>query len=489
MRSLPKSLTLYQMDRRRRRFDAVSSSLIPTHQPTPTIPIALRIRPCFGSSCRANRLVLTGIVLLSVSMLCHLNRESMPQRYRQFHYDYVGSHPKCSVLVPKGTIYTHRIPIYRTSTLSLVRVGLVNGTSNTNNVLQPLSRRNATVMPTSPTVAAAAAICEFDSNVEHSGHFPHAMQQLYQCWSYWNGPEHVTKPRVLMIPKHAAGFDGERLSLADRAKRIRSNQVGSVFLREFLSALQEACNVTILRGYQGTSTTRYDFSASSVQRVANVGTIFRMQSINDARLLSKELNDHYKLLRVPEASTNQCGNASSYQQQHANTTQKDKPQLPMPRIAILNRELSSSRSIVNQDEIVRALQSNLTPFSPQHVTIATFEHTSFLNQVSFFLNHDIVISPHGAQLTLLPMLPQCGRILELFPANFYFDTFFGSLADVSSIDLYTLYLSDQDPALSNNKGTSRAERRRHRNVFLCPPVEDIVRAVQQIVQDWRVCCG
>jgi Glycosyltransferase 61 len=87
------------------------------------------------------------------------------------------------------------------------------------------------------------------------------------------------------------------------------------------------------------------------------------------------------------------------------------------------------------DVLLQTIHEQLmgTPYQlTSPVSVAHFETATFLEQVEFFANTDIVLSPHGAQLTGLAFLPRCGHILEIFPPYYLYDNFFGSLADAAN---------------------------------------------------------
>jgi hypothetical protein len=71
----------------------------------------------------------------------------------------------------------------------------------------------------------------------------------------------------------------------------------------------------------------------------------------------------------------------------------------MPKIAILNRK--NTRSLLNVDEIAKSIKEELN--MTDSVAVVGFENSSFVDQVKFFSEHDIVISPHGAQVRYIPL--------------------------------------------------------------------------------------
>jgi capsular polysaccharide biosynthesis protein len=163
----------------------------------------------------------------------------------------------------------------------------------------------------------------------------------------------------------------------------------------------------------------------------------------------------------------------------------------MPRIGILNRERRSKRSILNVEELAAYLQDELR--AP--VRVATFERSSFLEQVAFFSDTDIVISPHGAQLTGLPFMPQrCAAVLELFPAKYY-NNYFWSLAVSAGIAHAGLYMSEQDldkEMEHRYDGMSKQHRYkargRWRSVHFCPNPRKMTDLIRPLIEEWKHCC-
>jgi hypothetical protein len=64
-----------------------------------------------------------------------------------------------------------------------------------------------------------------------------------------------------------------------------------------------------------------------------------------------------------------------------------------------------------------------------------------MEQILFFHHHDIIISPHGAQITGIPFMKSpCSIIIELFPKGYYISYYFGSLESSSNIQQRRLQL-------------------------------------------------
>lgn len=375
---------------------------------------------------------------------------------------------------PSGNV-THRVPDTTGGNRILKLRSFAGG--------EPLDTNNNNVHD-------SLAICELFVD-KNSGHFPHAMQQLYQCWSYWNTCENSGKEPVLKIPKQAPGFSSSSWTrwLSRGLLLGNAGTTDSVgFLTGFVQALTEAANVTVLRGNENDDA-RYK-NAPSVQRADRANT-FVMQSPSHARALTSRIVQYYNLTATKTTTSWSRKTLADAGAEHQNSSHQPCGRR-RPRIAILNRTPHSSRSLLNVHALVDALSTSVSSLSnDSSIKVATFEGTSFLDQVKFFANVDIVLSPHGAQLTLLPFLPECGRLLEIFPAHYYFDLFFGSLADAAGIDLYTLYLSHgnpQDEWRRTHDVLTPTQRNAVRNVALCPPVAAIVTAMKQMVMDWQTCC-
>ena len=195
------------------------------------------------------------------------------------------------------------------------------------------------------------------------------------------------------------------------------------------------------------------------------GYAYRWRSPKDARDLAKAVMDAVGISR-----TSGCSSKAP------------------PRVAILNRRANWKRSILNADSIAFHLQTKLAGRIHSEMPVEYFEGISFANQVAFYASADLVISPHGAQLTGLPFLPECGAVLEIFPSNYYYQNFFGSLAEAAGIRQYTMYLSDKNADWNKTIRERGSIRRRARQVNLCPLESKIVDALILMVDDWHKCC-
>jgi len=66
-----------------------------------------------------------------------------------------------------------------------------------------------------------------------------------------------------------------------------------------------------------------------------------------------------------------------------------------------------------------------------NVCVTDFEDKTFEEQINFFYNHDIIISPHGAQLCSIPFLPDNGLVIECVHEEWHPYYFFSGLSFTS----------------------------------------------------------
>merc|ERR1711879_712710 len=101
---------------------------------------------------------------------------------------------------------------------------------------------------------------------------------------------------------------------------------------------------------------------------------------------------------------------------------------------------------------------------------------SFEEQVHLFYHTDILVSPHGGQLTNVVFMPSCGAVLELFVADYFIPGYFGTLAFDAGLDATWLHVYG---GVLNSSG-------RHPGGF-CVPVNETATAVGSLADRWRTC--
>jgi len=297
--------------------------------------------------------------------------------------------------------------------------------------------------------------------------------QLYRCWSWWRlrQEQHGETP-VLVFP--------------------RSTMPENAFLQGFAASLQAAVGLELWTHNQLLQQ-QFDVPTTVVVQprvpdnlVDPVNTFgmqdptrpyYALHQIDDAKHLRDAL-----LVGAHPAGHNavECGAAASVSDGAASRRPAK------PRIAILNRH--HHREWLNADAVVQ----RLLPYAAnESIPIVFFEsHTTFLEQITFFRNVDILLSPHGAQLTGLPFLSDCGGILEIFPAGYYLPYYFGSLALASNLQHgYVSITNTGDWVTESAEGmNSQSARQKVRNKQLCPDVDSIFDGAMKLIQGWESCC-
>jgi Glycosyltransferase 61 len=254
---------------------------------------------------------------------------------------------------------------------------------------------------------------------------------------------------------------------------------------------------------------------------------------------------------------NNNNNQNKYQQQQSTTTSnsyqtstttyKKKIIVPiLPRISILNRYATrdSKRSIINVNKVQSIIQTIIDTYFELNTTSTTTTNsnnknnnnqnhnqktvtiqyiddgTSFLQQIQYFSNVDILVSPHGAQLTgIFFMPPKCSHVIEIILSTWIESNFFGSLA--SSINIkynYLLVLPPQSSSSSSSSSSTNSNSNNNHNnnnnnqqqmmyynttIYnwetttipnnqlryhnICVPISNIVHVVLHAIYEWYAC--
>jgi hypothetical protein len=295
---------------------------------------------------------------------------------------------------------------------------------------------------------ALIATCKFQYN-NHSRHFPHAMQQLYRCHSWWQANPDKQPWLVFKSPQNA-------------------------FVGGFLTALRDVFNVTIVRLRHNLKVVRpkveYAFGSPFA---ANFG--YAMQSPRDAIVLRDSILHHYDLL---SDRTGGCHRKPSVVGASVENLMRE------PSIGILNRSQRTGRRFLSDSLLRDAIRERfgLT------VHMMTFDDKNFLQQVQFMSETDILLSPHGAQLTSIPFLPPCARMMEFFPVGYLVPEFFGTLAAASDVSYAYLY-TGQDRISETATWMKDAESRQAARLFpVCPNLETVMDNLEEQIAAWRTCC-
>ena len=319
------------------------------------------------------------------------------------------------------------------------------------------------------------AVCKFRHDAAHKAlHFPHVMQQLYRCFSWWHA--NPNKQAILLQPPAVAN---------------------SRYLQGFLQLLRDVFDVQFQEHrLPGQKAVRpkvdYGFDAQDF----NGG--FKMRGPADMVALRDKAAAHYGLsgagcpanpVKPNDTANNNDNNSNS---PHNNNNNK-------PKVTILNRAPNSGRHLRNVPALQQALEQQLGLTTVQ--VVPSMDGLDYVQQLQVMQNTDILISPHGAQWTSIPFLPTCAHALEIFAPSYFTPRFYGSLAAVSGHTYWAVYTGEvtttmtekttETPRTTTKMSTleERQESRTHDMCLSQTVIQDqMVPLVQKSVQEWQTCC-
>jgi len=322
------------------------------------------------------------------------------------------------------------------------------------------------------------AVCDFTRQT-YSLHFPHSFQQLLRCFSWWQIPENQHKQPVLYV---------------EDMPRPKMN-----YLISFFNVLRQQLNVTVdeTHQYKNYSVRTHAHCSSCRQFVVDedIGPSkshqepYAMRNPQDAEIL-REATWRYVNLTEPlvKAGCSSGAASSTSRNNHRPATS------PNPVIGFLNREATSGRHVTNHHDIMDSIRQHkfdgLDPGAPQLQInyLSSFDGKSFEEQVAFMAQTDILIGPHGAQLTSVAFQPTCGGLVELFPKGYYMPSFFGTLARSTGHYHYSIY-AGQNLA---EEGAFYMSRQRYRgqarSLNITADPHAVLQSVQGLITRWQNCC-
>jgi FkbM family methyltransferase len=321
----------------------------------------------------------------------------------------------------------------------------------TNFTLQDVFTLSSSLSSEKPSTEA---VCIWNGTRLHQ-HLPHWLQYMYRCWNWWM-LHNETHQAVLEIPTTSKPFFDHGLNVP------LSNGLWDLIKEAF------SVKVIVTENSTESNTTIQDY-----RRQAATPNVLHTPWFLDADM-AHGLREYVmgKIFSVRPLSG--CHKLAHY------AKAKEKPAV---RIGVLDRK--KTRHLLNHAELVAAL-GNLTSLP---VSYATFEGVSFEKQVGFYSSVDVLVTPHGAQLSGVPFMPTCGCVLELLPKSYHIHNFFGSLTTSANLTSTYLYLSDGNATEEMSNNSILAVRRKARSVNLCPPVSSIVTSVRTLIDKWESCCA
>ena len=267
------------------------------------------------------------------------------------------------------------------------------------------------------------------------------MQQLYRCWSWWiANPE---KEPVLIFEHHKKTLD-------------------NAFITTFFDIAQKEINLRIVKQHDGPYVQPKDTGMWD----------------NDIEITDYAMFDPERKLRqifaphipnhIPDPPCDK----------------KNRSTRRLPKIAILNR--NTSRELLNAKELATSIEET---FPGQTVQIVYFESKTMIEQVQFFMESDIVISPHGAQLTGIAFMKNCSTLVEFFPRDYVAADYFGSLAASVGINHKYFYLGENEDQIQSYEKYHYLPTYKFRDRSQCPNMVTVMDALVKVIQHWRPCCS
>ena len=319
---------------------------------------------------------------------------------------------------------------------------------------------NEPVLKRSNSTEKPYATCQF-RNYQFSAHFPHFMQQLFRCWSFWM--HHSPDKTPIFVPT-------ARRSPHMRRAKIRPFTLGLLKLLPKIGV--KMIEPTEVEGERQQSMSATSFHDSESISCAILGPLhnpnaisFEVESVNHMHILRDRVQ---RVLSINGTGSTPGGCVSE-----ESSLKKNR----LPRIAILNRK--GSRSLANPQEVARAVETSLG--LEYKIPEIYFEGRTFEEQTNVISAIDIIITPHGAQETSMVMMPDCGGVFEIIPGDYYYPNFFGTLAATSGLEHGFVYLGKDVAYHFYNVSV--------RNPELCPRVDDVVAGVRGLVDRWQSCCS
>lgn len=363
------------------------------------------------------------------------------------------------------------------------------------------------------------AICKLDmGSPGWLRHSPVVMQHFYACYSYWlDNPSKIP----VLYPLGISKLSLER-SLNDDA-----------FLKGFMDILVSRLGVQILYGVEIDDWLLDRNHTTTVVRDADVSVLDG--SGHDARrnstgsdsnseevVVNPKVREIHRPLgyvfsharRLNEMAQRHYGMGQEIEEPITNKNDSSDASRTI-RVGILNREASDGRSITNAEDLVKRIDSDIfgvdnnednSTVVSQKTSTSSFVTLVYINekhtleeQVRFFNAIDILVSPHGSQLTGIPLMANkdCAQLIELFPVMYYMPDFYGSLAIDSGIGYSHLYFSNETAEAQSRKYKTAVQgriidpdiqtRTSDRSKNLCVDTGAVVSAVKEAITEWHKC--
>jgi Glycosyltransferase 61 len=277
---------------------------------------------------------------------------------------------------------------------------------------------------------------------------PHNFQQLIRCFSWWQMPINKGKQPVLHI---------ERWGHLDEIK----SSFG--LIHAYYKAMAEAFNVrleTEQEHPQPEHVRKKEIFVNAGYGGMETSTdAYEVKDPEHAMILRNGILNHY---------TPNNPNRAGCPAKTANSAKAK------PVIGFVDRQ-DSRRRLSNYQQVIDGLKGagygNIR-------YLPAMGNLTFVEQVKFMSEVDILMGPHGAQFITTLFIPECGSLLEFFPRHYYSPGWFGSLVALSGKHHFFIY----------NGGEGKLFKGRFTSSYAVNPfyVETIVPIM---VDRWESCCA
>ncbi|CAB9528746.1 expressed unknown protein [Seminavis robusta] len=293
-----------------------------------------------------------------------------------------------------------------------------------------------------PNQNSSEAVCQL-SNSFLFQYYPHNFQQLVRCFSWWQLEQNKNKTPVLYIQEY------------DHYSRRKKTNMDLVHF--LYDAFHDAFGVRLdIENRTNTDSPEVHVEMPWRKMYQQTRT-YAMVSPEHAKTMAEGLLNYYTPNNDKRAGCPRNGN-----------NQKSKPV-----IAYIDRQ-DSRRAIANSDEVLARL--NKAGYDVRY--LPSFNGTSWIEQINFMSEVDIVMGPHGQQFTTSMFIPQCGSLFEFFPRGYYVPNWFGSMAAMSGKHHFFTYEG-------GNAKVNDAREVKLYNVS-APAVEQVTAVM---VERWHSCCA
>lgn len=324
--------------------------------------------------------------------------------------------------------------------------------------------------------------------------FAHGMQQIYRCVSYWL---HRSSTTIITTD------DNDDRDWVPVLMNYKYPKAHSPFYRGLIPALTDIYNLTLITSRNSDNATLVaeqllSMSSSSLSSLdnhhvdieivtpitsesyrRNAGGGYAFLNTSHPRKLKSDILNYYNIQNDKNETPAGCRRSSPPADASDNNNQSF-----LPRVGIVNRQ--RSRHLLNYQQVIHALKEQFGPsLDVEHVY---FEGISFEEQIKWMSQFDVLISPHGAQLTSLTFMPECGRIVELYTAGYYMPYYYGSLANARGIAMTSLYTGVNKSAELEFSKSNIHHRKTARARSLCVEIDKLIETVQFLIDGWRTCC-